>query len=124
LNVSKTGFLRSHRSSELALGGEPAARWPVRNLAPADLKNVASGFVRPIALGLLHGGDQADIDRSGNDSIAGEWVLNDETRTARDIPSVARAIADLEASDETEIQHIARPSDTGRWTGACAIKSR
>ena len=37
----------------------------------------------------------------------GELVLNDESRTAKDILRVARTIADFEASDETKLQHFA-----------------
>ena len=37
----------------------------------------------------------------------GEWVLNDETRPAKDILRVTHTIADIAASDEIKPQHIA-----------------
>ena len=63
----------------------------VINLAPADLKKDAGGFDLPIALGLLLGSGQFNIERRGNFAIIGELGLTGETRAIKGVLAMALA---------------------------------
>src|SRR3984957_7940090 len=49
------------------------------NRAPADLKKDAGGFDLSIALGLLMGSGQVELDRPGNFAVVGELALTGQT---------------------------------------------
>jgi predicted ATPase with chaperone activity len=66
-----------------------ARTFPLRNLAPADLKKDANGFDLPIALGLLLASGQVAFDRPGNYAIVGELALTGETRPIKGILAMA-----------------------------------
>ncbi len=65
----------------------------VINLAPADLKKDAGGFDLPIALGLLLGSGQCDLDRRGNFAVVGELALTGQTRPIKGVLAMALAAA-------------------------------
>jgi predicted ATPase with chaperone activity len=61
-----------HSVRRPVLGGEGFGRYPLRNLAPTDLKKDANGFDLPIALRFLLDSGQVAFDRPGNFAIDGE----------------------------------------------------
>lgn len=63
------------------------------NLAPADLKKDAGGFDLPIALGLLLGSGQFQVDRPGNFAVVGELALTGQTRPVKGVLAMALAAA-------------------------------
>ncbi|MFO0909410.1 MAG: YifB family Mg chelatase-like AAA ATPase [Isosphaeraceae bacterium] len=65
----------------------------VINLAPADLKKDAGGFDLPIALGMLLGSGQFDIDHRRNLAVVGELGLTGETRPIKGALAMALAAA-------------------------------
>ncbi len=69
--------------------------FPLRSLAPADLKKDANGFDLPIALGLLMASGQVAFDRPGNFTIVGDLALTGDTRPIKGILSMAiQAVAE------------------------------
>jgi predicted ATPase with chaperone activity len=72
-------------------GGEGLGTCPLRNVAPADLKQDAGGFDLPIGLGLLLGSGQVAFDRLGTFSIVGELALTGETRPIKSAMGLLRA---------------------------------
>jgi magnesium chelatase family protein len=65
----------------------------VINLAPADLKKDAGGFDLPIALGLLLGSGQIELERPGNFAVVGELALTGQTRAVKGVLAMALAAA-------------------------------
>lgn len=65
----------------------------VINLAPADLKKDAGGLDLPIALGMLVGNGQVELERPGNYAVVGEMALTGETRPIRGALAMALAAA-------------------------------
>jgi magnesium chelatase family protein len=65
----------------------------VINLAPADLRKDASGFDLPIALGMLLGSGQIDLDRPGTYTVVGELALTGEARPIKGALAMALATA-------------------------------
>ncbi len=63
----------------------------VINLAPADLKKDAGGLDLPIALGLLVGDGQVQIERPGRFAVVGEMALTGETRAIKGALAMALA---------------------------------
>ena len=65
----------------------------VVNLAPAELPKQAASFDLPIALGMLAGSGQLDVDRFAGYAVVGELSLEGNTRPARGALSMAIASA-------------------------------
>ncbi len=63
----------------------------VINLAPADLRKDASGFDLPIALGMLVGSGQIELERLGKLAVVGELALTGETRPVKGVLAMALA---------------------------------
>jgi magnesium chelatase family protein len=63
------------------------------NLAPADLKKDAGGFDLPIALGLLLGSGQIELERPGKFAVVGELALTGQTRAIKGVLAMALAAA-------------------------------
>ncbi len=68
----------------------------VINLAPAELPKQASSFDLPIALGVLAGSGQIDLERLGSYAVVGELALDGTTRPVKGALSMAMAAADQE----------------------------
>jgi magnesium chelatase family protein len=66
----------------------------VINLAPADLPKDASSFDLPIAIGILVGSGQIEVDRLKRYAVVGELALDGTTRPTKGALSMAIAVAD------------------------------
>ena len=63
------------------------------SVPPADLKKDAGGFDLPIALGLLLGSGQIELERPGNFAVVGELALTGQTRAVKGVLAMALAAA-------------------------------
>ena len=66
----------------------------VINLAPAELPKQAASFDLPIALGVLAGSGQIDLDRLNEYAVVGELALDGTTRPVKGALSMAMAAAE------------------------------
>ncbi len=65
----------------------------VINLAPADLRKDANGFDLPIAIGMLLGSGQLEIDSRKNFAVVGELALTGQTRPIKGALAMALVAA-------------------------------
>jgi magnesium chelatase family protein len=79
----------------------------VINLAPADLPKEAASFDLPIALGILAGSGQINVERFQRYAVVGELALDGNTRPTKGALSMA-----MTAAKQNHVTGILVPSDS------------
>ena len=78
----------------------------VINLAPGDLPKQAASFDLPVALGVLAGSGQLDMEKLEEYSIIGELALEGQTRPVKGALSIA-----IEAAKDKNVRGIVVPAE-------------